>query len=988
MEKYVEVILSKKDEITGLLTLSYELLPKKLYDDLSETIKNDEKIKQKLSLLNNIDIFMDDDKLIAKIESIKKMIKGNETDIDNKDLIIKVVRHEIIKQLIEKVFITKFEGLFKTINENLPQDFIDVVKADIEKLVNNLVIKFMKNTNKKEEEKEIKYNLEDETKKDIEFLKKLEKELKILEKKPLTKEEETVTNTSVESTSDDKESIIYQFIKLKELSMYDTKNEEAVEAKEEKAVAAEEVAPNLFGPLMQELKKEIIVKKLIIENPLVISRLLDMVCELLLNEMFTDKKNVEYLSYIYGDKMCYDESPSTSETFPSSNTSLSSNKSMPHELNIRKVGEFLPTDNNTLSTTASGAGGSKTRKQSKKRKQSKTRKSLKNIKCGGADLATTMRVIALGYNIGVVMVKFIIPEIQGYLNTDCNKAEKKMELYLAPTNGSLTSRSMIVETKLDNELEKVINEQMNIDKLIEKAEQDTKAAEEAEALEALEAVEAAKKRKEKSKIYLKNRLGRLRKNIFSKGKNKKLPTTTLPKRPEDLKDYRNKLDDYIDSIIDLYLEKLNKQTIHHPCNAIESVTNNKLKNIVWDRKPSDEKIELSKTTCIHSGWWVKSIVYEYGNCKNNSGNLVTDLVNSLFSEKIKLIASPTPKLLASPIDQWNHRDLEMSKYDIDNYEQHVIVLEEEQFFNNNKKKNNYYSIDKPKIHQLNGIDMQPHKVKEFKTLINLLNNYRKKKVIMLIHCLCGAGRTSSMLICGKMYFILNYIKVTDSNFNFSKSVLNIPLLFGLIPRYLDDNANIYKASQYIVNNSIAGKWILDNYKSCISINGTNASEPAKEFLRIEAAQEIREELRPLEEKLNSILFYERLNNISKALAEHFDIPVYVMIQQVGNDSNEYRLLLTKTYKNSTDENSTDEKPTDENSTDKDFTMIYFNKEEIYEESISPLDRFGFSKNIKIKGDQISSINPDGLSYTISLFTETNLPPKDISTESLKKWLMS
>ena len=69
-------------------------------------------------------------------------------------------------------------------------------------------------------------------------------------------------------------------------------------------------------------------------------------------------------------------------------------------------------------------------------------------------------------------------------------------------------------------------------------------------------------------------------------------------------------------------------------------------------------------------------------------------------------------------------------------------------------------------------------------------------------------------------------------------------------------------------------------------------------------------------------------------------------------------------------------------------MIYFNKEEIYEESISPLDRFGFSKNIKIKGDQISSINSDGLSYTISLFTETNLPPKDISTESLKKWLMS
>ena len=154
----------------------------------------------------------------------------------------------------------------------------------------------------------------------------------------------------------------------------------------------------------------------------------------------------------------------------------------------------------------------------------------------------------------------------------------------------------------------------------------------------------------------------------------------------------------------------------------------------------------------------------------------------------------------------------MSNYVIGNYEQHVIVLEEKKFFINNKKKNNYYSIDRLKIHQLNGIDMQPHEVKEFKTLINLLNNYRKKKVVMLIHCLCGAGRTSSMLICGKMYFILNYIKVTDSNFNFSKSVLNIPLLFGLIPRYLDENANIYKASQYIVNNSIAGKWILDNYK--------------------------------------------------------------------------------------------------------------------------------------------------------------------------------
>lgn len=257
-------------------------------------------------------------------------------------------------------------------------------------------------------------------------------------------------------------------------------------------------------------------------------------------------------------------------------------------------------------------------------------------------------------------------------------------------------------------------------------------------------------------------------------------------------------------------------------------------------------------------------------CRDNTGNLITRLVCK-SNDTIKIIGSPAPNLQTSPINQWRGRynnanftnpyEILVNKF-LEGYEDEiVIVLESEPFFKvTNKTLHLYDGLEKKNVQNIGCEDMTTHSAEKYRYFIEKLQENRAKKCIMLIHCLCGAGRTSSMVMCSKLFFLIDNIVPPHHREKFnSRIILDIPSLFSLFP----SSDAVFPSTLHM---SAAGKWLLENYRSGIS----SASAPGEEFLNITGNT-------LLKRMRNSALFYDRVTNMSHALAKYFHIPIFIAI---------------------------------------------------------------------------------------------------------------
>ena len=301
-----------------------------------------------------------------------------------------------------------------------------------------------------------------------------------------------------------------------------------------------------------------------------------------------------------------------------------------------------------------------------------------------------------------------------------------------------------------------------------------------------------------------------------------------------------------DEDIDLFYEKTSSQDV--PCEADDD----NFQPLTFDRR----------------GWGVNLRQGEpVQHCRDNTGNLITNLVCK-SKDTIKIIGSPAPNLKTSPINQWKERYKDglcktlVNKF-LEGYDlEIVIVLESELFYEVASKLSLYSGMTggQKNVQNIGCEDMTTHSEENYLDFIKTLQDNRAEKCIMLIHCLCGAGRTSSMVMCSKLFFLIDNIVPPHHREKFnSRIILDIPSLFNLFP----SSDTVYPDT---LHQSAAGKWLLENYRSGIS----SASAPGEEFLNITG-------IIPLKSMRNSALFYDRVTNMSHALANYFHIPTFIAI---------------------------------------------------------------------------------------------------------------
>ena len=201
----------------------------------------------------------------------------------------------------------------------------------------------------------------------------------------------------------------------------------------------------------------------------------------------------------------------------------------------------------------------------------------------------------------------------------------------------------------------------------------------------------------------------------------------------------------------------------------------------------------------------------------------------------------------------------------DNYKISVIILEDEDYYKNTTELGLYDEIPEDNRIHIPCIDMQAHESIQYINFIKIIEQIRKQDHMIITHCFCGAGRTSSMIMCCKLYFlidnILKTILKTTKKFP-PYTLLNIPELFGI---ETDINNTPFGLLLEKLYRSPAGNWIITNYRSYSS---RAKSQPGHEFLNVSKRWKL-------------LLFIDRMNAISKALANYFEIPFFKVVNHTG-----------------------------------------------------------------------------------------------------------
>ena len=275
---------------------------------------------------------------------------------------------------------------------------------------------------------------------------------------------------------------------------------------------------------------------------------------------------------------------------------------------------------------------------------------------------------------------------------------------------------------------------------------------------------------------------------------------------------------------------------------------------------------------------------EGARCRYNTGSIVRNLVcdeEDIFC----LIGCPGPNFkVSTPINGAmvlnkygseiipQIKDSLQGRYEQKSNQISVIILEDKDYYKNTTELGLYDTIQNQIL--IPCIDMQAHNSEQYKEFIKLINQRRKEDHMIITHCFCGAGRTSSMIMCCKLYFLIyNILKPTLTALT-PYTLLNIPELFGITPDSSTENNKL----QVEIKMSPAGQWLIDNYRSYSS---RARKQPGHEFLKIERT--IRHDGRT--SYRSEKLFFDRLNAISRALAEIFEIPFYKAVNSTKNKPN-------------------------------------------------------------------------------------------------------
>ena len=269
-------------------------------------------------------------------------------------------------------------------------------------------------------------------------------------------------------------------------------------------------------------------------------------------------------------------------------------------------------------------------------------------------------------------------------------------------------------------------------------------------------------------------------------------------------------------------------------------------------------------------------------CGENTGNLVLNLLCN-NEDNLSVVASPGPDFsLKHPITRWKTKNKELKDHlDKTNHKKddvYVVILEDENFYKQTDKLKFYRQIRPENRKTIHGIDMRAHTVEMFKSFIEFIEEKKIEKSIIIIHCFCGAGRTSSMVMCCKLYFLIEFYLTKNpiSDEDRKNIVLDIPSLIGFprgattLTQTGKDDFNSLKTN---IRNSPAGKWLTKNYTS----TAHGASAPGKEFLEIKRKTTGDGSICTFYERL----FFKRVSNISKALGHHFKFKYIMTLDEYG-----------------------------------------------------------------------------------------------------------
>ena len=171
--------------------------------------------------------------------------------------------------------------------------------------------------------------------------------------------------------------------------------------------------------------------------------------------------------------------------------------------------------------------------------------------------------------------------------------------------------------------------------------------------------------------------------------------------------------------------------------------------------------EIFKNFC--TAFTMLKLHSEGARCRFNTGSIVRNLVCNQ-EDKFCLIGCPGPNFKdqdpikgAMVIRNDETREIipkQKSRLD-QNYNSDdisVIILEDEDYYNTTKYLGLYNRIPEPNQIPIHCIDMQAHNSEQYKKFIKIINQRRKEYHMIITHCFCGAGRTSSMIMCCKLYF--------------------------------------------------------------------------------------------------------------------------------------------------------------------------------------------------------------------------------------------
>jgi hypothetical protein len=200
----------------------------------------------------------------------------------------------------------------------------------------------------------------------------------------------------------------------------------------------------------------------------------------------------------------------------------------------------------------------------------------------------------------------------------------------------------------------------------------------------------------------------------------------------------------------------------------------------------------------------------------------------------------------------------------------VIILEDEDYYKKTTELGLYDEIPGDNRIHIPCIDMQAHDSIEYMDFIEIIKKKRKQEHMIITHCFCGKGRTSSMIMCCKLYFLIdNILKTTPAVYN---TLLNIPRLFGITD--INDMKNFNVLGTFI-EYSDPGQWLIKNYRTYSSRAKTqpgpsrDKTQPGHEFLNVSKLRKL-------------FLFIDRMNAISNALAHFFKIPFYIVVEHNGH----------------------------------------------------------------------------------------------------------